>query len=190
MKKIFSVFLFLSFALSYGFGQNMNVFNSVPLINGKVIFQQFIPIDEKLNKDQQYAILYKWCKDNYASDPMLSGIRFNDKSQSVNVSSKAELPLPKNKDGFRDKIILNYRFDAAITDMGCMLTIRDITYQSVQVPKGSSFPQAYTAEEMITDAGIHTGKAVEKELKNGTKKSTLVFFNTLYDNLQEAFKLK
>ena len=32
----------------------------------KVVFQQFIHIDQEFSNDQRYALLYKWGKDNYA----------------------------------------------------------------------------------------------------------------------------
>ena len=59
----------------------------------------------------------------------LSGIRFNEKKKSITVSSKVELLLPENSDGDRLKKMMNYRFDASITSAGCVLIIRDVTYQ-------------------------------------------------------------
>lgn len=179
--KRYTLLLFLStlFVIN-GLSQNSTVFNKVPLVNGKVVFQQFVQADEKLNSDQKYALLYKWCKNRYSTDPLLLGIRYDEKNRSVTVSSKAELPLSGN----REKMMMSYRFDAAITDMGCMLTIRDITYQSARAS------QAYTAEELITDAGMNTGTAEEKELKTATRKATLVFVNGLYNDLKTVFEPK
>ena len=108
MKK----FLFIVGLVSIFLGVNAqteqieNVFTTVPEVNGKVVFQQFIH-SQGLNEDQSYALLYKWGKDNYAGNPLLSGIRFNEKERSVTVSSKVELLLPENKDGVRQKMMEN-----------------------------------------------------------------------------------
>jgi hypothetical protein len=60
-------------------------------MNGRVVFQQFIPADNSLSADQKYSLLTKWAKDNYSGNRMVSGIRFNEKERSVTVSAKTEL---------------------------------------------------------------------------------------------------
>ncbi len=85
----------------------------------------------------------------YAGNPLLSGIRFDDKAKSITVGSKIELLLPQDSNGVREKVVMNYRFDATITNAGCMLVVRDITYQNDQSPKSSLFPKTFTAEASI-----------------------------------------
>lgn len=165
------------------------VFTSVPVVNGKVVFQQFIHLDQNLSADQQYALLYKWGKDNFAGNPLLSGIRFDDKAKNITVSSKVELLLPKNDAGVREKILMNYRFDANITGAGCMLVIRDITYQNVNQKGSAFFPKSYTAEEMITDSAIAASSGTDKEFKANNQKSTLYYLNELYSDLNKVFEL-
>lgn len=165
-------------------------FSKVPVVNGKVVFQQFIHTDKELTADQKYALLHKWGKDNYTGDPMLSGIRFNDKDQSITVSSKAEFSLPANSKGVREKMLMNYRFDVSITNGGCLLVVRDITYQNVQNNSGSFFPKTYSAEEMITDAAVSSASGETKELRSNTQKSTVTFLNKLVEKLNGIFELK
>lgn len=164
--------------------QKENVFSSVPEVNGKVVFQQFIHT-QGLSEDQSYSLLYKWGKDNYAGNPLLSGIRFNEKEKSVTVSSKVELVLPENSDGVRQKMMMNYRFDANITNAGCVLVIRDVTFQSVKEKGRRFFPKQYTAEEMITDNAINSASD-EKEFRTNLRKSTLYFLNELYNDLKQV----
>ena len=167
-----------------------SVFTSVPVVNGKVVFQEFIHVKQELSTDQRYALLYKWGKDNYAGNPLLSGIRFDEKAKSITVSSKVELLLPQNTNGVREKMLMNYRFDATITNAGCMLVVRDITYQNDQVKGSSIFPKAYTAEEMITSGAISaSSSAADKELRTNTQKSTLFYLNELYNDLSKIFEL-
>lgn len=187
MKKIlFLIGLAFSFLVSNAQTHIENVFTTVTEINGKVVFQQFIHTPQGLNEDQSYAILYKWGKDNYANNPLLSGIRFNEKDRSITVSSKVELILPENSQGAREKMLMNYRFDAEITNAGCVLKVRDITYQTVREKGKSFFPKASSAEEMITDNVINS-VSDDKELKGNLRKSTLYFLNELYNDLKKEF---
>ncbi len=164
--------------------ENENVFSSVPEVNGKVVFQQFIHADKGLTEDQSYALLYKWGKDNYAGNPLLSGIRFNEKDKSISVSSKVELLLPANSKEVREKMMMNYRFDATITNSGCVLVIRDVTYQNVREKGKSFFPKSTSAEEMITDNALNV-ESSEKELKTNLRKGTLYFLNELYNDIKK-----
>lgn len=191
MKKYSIILLFslLTVFASKAQGFNDPVFTSVPVTNGKVIFQQFIHADKALSEDQRYALLYKWGKDKYTGNPLLSGIRFDDKARSITVSSKAELLLAANKDGVREKMLMNYRFDASITSSGCMLVIRDITYQNVQGKESSFFPKAYSAEDMITDRVVNTQDDMQ-EVRSNTRKATLDFLNNLYNSLNGVLEVK
>ena len=88
MKRILLIVGFVFTVIIGGNAQNQdeNVFSTVPEVNGKVVFQQFIHTNQGLSEDQTYSLLYKWGKDNYAGNPLLSGIRFNEKEKSITVS--------------------------------------------------------------------------------------------------------
>ena len=167
--------------------QKENVFSSVPEVNGKVVFQQFIHT-HGLSEDQSYSLLYKWGKDNYAGNPLLSGIRFNEKEKNVTVSSKVELLLPENSEGVREKMMMNYRFDANITNAGCVLVVRDVTYQTVKEMGKSFFPKSNAAEDMITDSAINSTSS-DQELKTNLRKGTLYFLNELYNDLKKELSV-
>ena len=189
MKRILLI-VGLVFAVIIGANaqtQDENVFSTVPEVNGKVVFQQFIHTHQGLSEDQSYSLLYKWGKDNYAGNPLLSGIRFNEKEKSITVSSKVELLLPQNSDGERLKKMMNYRFDAFITNAGCVLIIRDVTYQDSDKNK-SFFPKLSSAEEMITDSAINSNSK-DKELKENLRKGTLYFLNELYNDLKNVLSV-
>lgn len=189
MKKILLIvgLVFTVFIGGNAQTQTENVFTTVPEVNGKVVFQQFIHTDQGLNEDQVYSLLYKWGKDNYAGNPLLSGIRFNEKEKNITVSSKVELLLPENSDGDRLKKMMNYRFDASVTNAGCVLIIRDVTYQDATKSKGF-FPKLTSAEEMITDSSI-SSNSNEKEYKENLRKGTLFFLNELYNDLKKVLSV-
>ncbi len=184
MKRILFIIGLVSTFVLGGSAQNQieNVFSSVPEVNGKVVFQQFIHTHQGLSEDQSYSLLYKWGKDNYAGNPLLSGIRFNEKDKSITVSSKVELLLPEGSDGVRQKKMMNYRFDASITNAGCVLIIRDVTYQDTDKSK-SLFPKLASAEDMITDSAINSNSG-DIEFKSNLRKGTLYFLNELYNDLK------
>ena len=189
MKRILLIVGLVLTVIIAGSAQNQdeNVFSTVPEVNGKVVFQQFIHTHQGLSEDQIYSLLYKWGKDNYAGNPLLSGIRFNEKDKSITVSSKVELLLPENSDGERLKKMMNYRFDASITNAGCVLIIRDVTYQDGDKNK-SFFPKLSSAEEMITVNAINSNSN-DKELKENLRKGTLYFLNELYNDLKNVLSV-
>ncbi len=160
-------------------------FTNVPVINGKVVFEQFIPANPAGSTNPRYAKLQDWIKKNFTGSPLLSGIRYDDKSQTVTVSTKAELKLPADKSGVRGNMIMSYRFDATVTNAGCILVVRDITYQNARKEAGSFFPKIFAAEETITDQALAL-KDDESELRNNLRKETLRVLNKLYADLSAA----
>lgn len=187
MKKTIALFM-LTFSLMF-YAKGQNVFTTVPVVNGKVVFQQFIHVDQGLSPAQRYSILYKWGKDNYSGNPLLAGIRFDEDGKSITVSSKVELLLPENSSGEREKLIMNYRFDASITNAGCMLVVRDVTYQNPIVKGSLLFPKTSAAEETITSEAIASASGVDKEFKTNVQKGSLYFLNELYSDLSAIFEL-
>lgn len=185
---IVSIMLLLSFYLSAQQSSN-SIFANVPVMSGRVVFQQFIPADNSLSADQKYSLLTKWAKDNYSGNRMVSGIRFNEKERNVTVSAKTELVLPKSTKEGESKLMMNYRFDVSVTNGGLILTIRDITFQKIASTNNQSTSKVYSAEETITDASIAASDE-EKEFRISTRNETLAFVNSLYDTLSQFFSKK
>jgi hypothetical protein len=185
---IVSIMLLLSFYLSAQQSSN-SIFANVPVMSGRVVFQQFIPADNSLSADQKYSLLTKWAKDNYSGNRMVSGIRFNEKERNVTVSAKTELVLPKSTKEGESKLMMNYRFDVSVTNGGLILTVRDITFQKIASTNNQSTSKVYLAEETITDASIAASDE-EKEFRISTRNETLAFVNSLYDTLFQFFSKK
>lgn len=184
-KTIFTISILFAISINI-IGQNVVGFNSVPVVNGKVIFEQFVVINSKQSAEQDYAQLQKWVKSKYNESPLLSSIRFDDKSNLITVSAGTNLALPANNSGVKDEMTMNYRFDVSITGAGCMLVIRDITYQSTKKDEDSFFPKKLTAEQTITDQSV-TMTGTEGELRTKLRKASLDFFNGLYSELNSLF---
>lgn len=82
MKKIERIILVLLLFTAFGFtrvnGQTDAAFGSVPIVNGKVVFQQFIPNADGVDAVQQYSKLQEWGRARFQGNPLLSAIRFDD----------------------------------------------------------------------------------------------------------------
>lgn len=180
MKKYILFLGVLMAALFHASGQVGGGFSSVPVVNGKVVFEQFILTGQDLSSDQQYAILQKWVKDKFTGSPLVSGIRFDEKNRSVTVSAKAELS------GLQDVVVMNYRFDLSVASAGCVLLVRDITYQDSSAQGGSSFPKNIAAEQTITDQAVAVS-GDEGEKRKAIRKATLSVVNDLYSQVSGLF---
>jgi hypothetical protein len=153
-------------------------FTTVPVVNGKVVFEQCIFTDQDISADRKYASLQKWVKGKYVGSPSVSGMRFDDKNQSATVSAKTELA------GVSGKIVMNYRFDLSVSNAGCILVVRDITYQSAPVKGASSLPKVVTAEQTISDQAVAV-PGEEGQARSNIRKATLSFLNALCKEVSE-----
>lgn len=180
MKKYFIISLFISAFLGIkGYSQvEQSIFSTVPVVNGKVVFQQFIHTDQNLPDNQKYTLLAKWAKETFSGNPNLLGLRFDEKSKSINVSTKTDLGLSSNKLNI-NKAAMTYRFDATIINGGCNLVIREISYQA-----GSN--SAVPAEQSITDNAVNSTTDTGS-LNSAIRKGTLDYLNQLYAKLNKVF---
>ncbi|MFA7493643.1 MAG: hypothetical protein WCZ43_09045 [Proteiniphilum sp.] len=180
MKKYIFIAIMLIMGLSGMMAQVDAAFTTVPVANGKVVFEQFILTDHGLSANQKYATLQKWAKDKYTGNPLVSAIRFDDKNQSITISAKTAL------EGVTDKTVMNYRFDLSVANAGCVLVVRDIGYQSVPEQGLSPLPKTITAEQTITDQAVSV-PGEEGQVRSSIRKATLSFLNGLYREVSALF---
>ena len=176
MRKIFltiSLFTVILFSVN---GQSDVAFNSVPVVNGKVVFEYFILTEAGVTPEQGYSKLQKWVRDKYRGSQMVSGIRFDEKGHFITVSAKTN---------FDNLTTMNYRLDTSVTGAGCMIVVRDITYQS-KGNDSSFFPNVVTAEQTITDQAVNSG-GDEKKYREGVRTATLSFLNEIYSEIKSLY---
>jgi|SRR5690554_1081081 len=173
-KYLFTLFLLTVILFNIN-GQSEVAFNSVPVVNGKVVFEQFILTDADLNAEDAYARLQKWVRDKFRGNQAVSGIRFDDKGHFVTVSAKASV---------NESTTMNYRLDTSVTGAGCMIVVRDITYQT-KSDNSSFFPKMVTAEQTITDQAVNSGD--DKQFKNSVRGATLIFLNDIYNEINSLY---
>ena len=69
MKKLFITLSLLLSVLFVAKGQEDAPFTTIPVVNGKVIFEQFIPIvsaKQNVSIDRRYSQLQSWAKSTFA----------------------------------------------------------------------------------------------------------------------------
>ncbi|HLW09161.1 MAG TPA: hypothetical protein VKX35_02085 [Fermentimonas sp.] len=174
-KYIFTLFLLTVMLFNIN-GQNEVAFNTVPVVNGKVVFEQFILTDANLNADDAYAKLQKWVRDKFRGSQSVSGIRFDDKGHLITVSAKTSV---------NESTTMNYRLDISVTGAGCMIVVRDITYQT-NSDNTSFFPKMLTAEQTITDQAVNSGN--DKQFKDNVRSATLSFLNDVYAEINTLYQ--
>ena len=180
MKKSFLTLILMSVCIFCINAQQQGAFTSVPVVNGKVVFERFIHTDNALSAEQKYAKLVAWGQSTFVGNPMLTGIRFDDITRTMTVSLRTNLNLASS-----ETVTMVHRFDVSISNVGSMLVIRDITYQ---IANGTSiFPTTYTAEETITDQAIAINDE-NRERRMHTRTATLAFFNELSAEIEALFR--
>lgn len=168
----------LSFgAQAQGLLQNQK-FTHVTIFEGNVIFLKEMPLVDT-NHDSSFSRLKAWCKENYASDPIISGIRYDNTNREVVIKSKIELILPVNSKGVKEKVVMSYHLNTFIFNNNCIAEIKDISY----VLPGNK--KKTKAESVITDYALAT-KDNQQELRMNIQKGTLYFLNELTENIQNA----
>lgn len=184
MSKLFkTIVLIISVSLltAKAYSQNLlqnEKFSYVTTFEGKVIFLKEIPLKNS-DQDNSYLHLKEWCKKNYASDPLISNIRYDNTNREVVMKSKIELLLPPNVKNVREKVMMTYHFNTFIFGSKCILEIKDISYVLPREKKGVK------AEFLVTDRALSV-KDDKQEIRTNIKKSTLYFLNDLADSIGVA----
>jgi len=184
MKKRFFALIFSGIVFFSLNAQRDVAFNAVPLVNGNVIFEQFIHTCPELTADQKYTRVQQWGNSTFRGNPLLSGIRFDDRARTMTVSLRTNLELPPDQNGERKTMIMSYRFSVSVTNVGAMVVIRDISYRH---PNGTpTSPTTYTAEQMITDQALRNSDV--RELRSNLRQATLAYFNELLFAIEALFQ--
>lgn len=186
MKKYVMIWGMLLICLVGLKGQTEINFTTVPVVNGKVVFEHFFLSKPNLTPDRQYAGMKQWVKGKYADKNTLTGMRYDEAGRAISVSAKSEWMIPSEGSGAAEKMVMNYRFDVSVTGSGTMFTVRDITYQGVPKAGASSFPKVFTAEQTITEKAIAESGA-QSERNKQIRRETLLFLNQLFAELSRNF---
>lgn len=184
LKSITACFVFLFTLLSgNSFAQDLlqnDQFTYAPLFDNQVVLMKEILLNNA-DPDKSFVIVKEWGKQRYASDPLISNIRYDNTNKEIIIKSKIELLLPENKNNIREKVIMTYHLNAFILNGKCIFEVKGITYKLSNTKKGLK------AEDTITQSAI-AAEDSQQELRINIQKSTFYFINELANSLEKALK--
>ncbi len=189
MKKNAITLLLLVLSLS-AFSQKKyqgEKFDDIDLINNKITFIKEMQRDGT-SQAGNYTTLTDIVKGQYAKQPFISSVKYNEKKKEITIKSRVDLILPQNSEGIRHTMSMKYTLVLLALADKCVFITTDIQYQHPkESPQYKVQKKAFAAEDFITAQaiGIEDGN---RELKENTKKSTLYFINQLDTELESFFK--
>lgn len=184
LRHIILCFVFLFALLSnnssaQGLLQN-NKFTYAPLFDKQVVFVKEIPLNSA-DPNKSFQTVKEWGKERYASEPLISNIRYDNTNKEIIIKSKIELLLPENTNKIREKVIMTYHLNTFILNNKCIFEVKGITY------KLNDGKKKLRAEETITQNALNI-EGPEQELRVNIQKSTLYFLNELVNSLEDLLK--
>lgn len=183
---VFAVALMLS-AQNSLFAQRLiqnGEFSYVPVSQGRAILMKEIPLAFPNEPVNNYNKLKTWVKENYTTDLLNSGIKYNTSANSVYVSSKIDLLLPLlDVSHVSAKAGMNYYMDVFLENGKCVVLFSDITYKLHNMNPPLS--KKMKAEEFVTNEVLLINDEY-KQQRSEVQKGTLHYFNNLVKNLEAA----
>ncbi len=183
LKSTIICLLFLFTLLSgNSFAQDLlqnNKFTYAPLFDNQVVLMKEISLNNA-DPNKSFQIVKEWGKERYASDPLISNIRYDNTNKEIIVKSKIELLLPENENKVREKVIMTYHLNTFILNGKCVFEVKGITYKLHNTKK------SLKAEDTITQSSLVSGP--QQELRINIQRSTFYFLNELADSLETALK--
>lgn len=159
-------------------------FSYIPVSQGRAILMKEIPLAYPNEPVSNYNKLKTWVKENYTTDLLNSGIKYNASENSVYVSSKVELLLPLlDVSHVSAKAVMNYYLDVFLEKGKCVVLFSDITYKLHNT--NPPLTKKMKAEEFVTNEVLLINDEYKMQ-RNEVQKGTLHFFNNLVKNLEAA----
>lgn len=165
--------------------QNSNKYNSVLVVNSKVLFSKTIIPSKRLADDDLYQKLKEWATNNYGKDPFVSSVRYDSKTKNIIAKSRIELALPVKK-GVNEKMIMRYRINGIIKDGKYIFEITEITYM-YENSEENLLPKVIRSEDFITDAALNKNDGLST-LRLNTRNRTLQYINQMSESLDVVFR--
>lgn len=179
MKKILFIASLVLCTVFSVHAQVDNPFTSVPIVNGKIVFNQLIPTEQG-SEEAIYSVSEKWVKANYAPGANVTGLRFNAKEKSISVGTRPKINYQLN--GEKNAIGISYRLDIKTSIAGVFVVIRDINYFDDTASDSEVGTKPVAAEMLIAPNAI-SKDAAAKPRRQAIQKSTLQHLNSVYSSL-------
>lgn len=188
MKKI-SVLALIVFAFTIFSAQaqvaETSTTQSIPVVNGKVTFEETIPA-EGYTKKEVKRIIDTWVKERFVKPTVISARQFMSNDPMTAIVKGEEYIVFKNKPLVLERARIYYYLTLTANDGSCTFNMSRITYwYDDEDDKGGL---KMIAEEWITDENAINKKGKLKKFEGKFRNKTLELKNLLMNEL--TMKLK
>ncbi len=155
----------------------------VPLVNGKVTFEEVITADG-LTKEEILERADKWIKDRYVEPTVLSAKRYDSEQPGSLIVKGEEYIVFKNTFLVLSRARMYYYLTISAEDGKCIFNLSRITYwYDDEDDKGGI---KMKAEEWITDDNAFNNKGGLKKFEGKFRRKTIDLKNRLANELRSA----
>lgn len=168
-------------------GIDLNNIGTIPVVNGKVTFEETIPA-KGLNKSDIESIIDSWIKERFVEPTVISAKLFNSEKPNTTILKGEEYLVFKNTFLVLERARIYYFLTLTANDGSCTFNMSRITYwYDDEDDKGGL---KMKAEEWITDENAINKKGVLKKFEGKFRCKTIELKETLVKELEERLNNK
>ena len=187
MKKILLLALlvftiFVAQAQTAGKATPSNTIGAIPVVNGKVTFEETIPA-EGYTANEIKKIIDNWIKERFVKPTVISAKQFESNNQKTTILKAEEYLVFKNKALVLERARIYYYLTLTANEGSCTFNMSRITYwYDDEDDKGGL---KMIAEEWITDENAINKKGEVKKFEGKFRNKTIELKNILINALTE-----
>lgn len=160
---------------------------TIPVINGKVTFEERIPAEE-LTATQIHDVAQAWIKERFVEPTVLSKKEFQSENPNSIVIKGEEYIVFKNKFLVLERARIYYYLTLTANDGSCTFNMSRITYwYDEEEDKGGL---KMKAEEWITDDNAFNKKGELKQFEGKFRRKTIDLKEILINDLKQKLNSK
>lgn len=186
MKRFFALTSILIMVLTAS-AQNPNEAGTVPVVNGKVTFEETIPATGLYQKEVK-NVIDTWIKERFVKPTVISRNSFSSEEPETVILKSEEYITFKSAALVLDRARIYYYLTLTANDGSCTFNMSRITYwYDDEDEKGG---MKMKAEEWITDENAISKKGKLKKFEGKFRKKTIELKEKLVKDLEYRLKRK
>ena len=164
-----------------------NATNVIPVVNGKVTFEETIPA-EGYTADEIKGVIDTWIKERFVKPTVISAKRFNSNNPQTTILKGEEYIVFKNKPLVLERARIYYYLTLTANDGSCTFNMSRITYWYDDEDENGGLKMI--AEEWITDENAINKKGNLKKFEGKFRNKTIELKEILLNDLTQRLKNK
>lgn len=167
-----------------GTGIDLNNLGVIPVVNGKVTFEETIPADG-YTTEQIKEIIDEWTRERFVKPTVISSKQFNGETPNTAIIRSEEYITFKSTAFVLERARIYYYLTLTAYDGYCTFNLSRITYwYDDEDEKGGL---RMIAEEWITDKNAINKKGVLKKFEGKFRRRTIELKEKLVNELETKF---